>query len=62
MKEKILELLKNSDDFISGQTICEKLGVSRTAVWKNINALKKKAMRLTQSTIKAISWCGNRIL
>ncbi len=44
MKKKILELLKNSDDFISGQTICEKLGVSRTAVWKNINTLKKRRL------------------
>lgn len=46
MKEKILELLKNSDDFISGQTICEKLGVSRTAVWKNINTLKKEGYEI----------------
>ena len=40
MKEKILALLRTSNDYISGQAICEKLGVSRTAVWKNINALK----------------------
>ena len=40
MKEKILALLRTSSDYISGQAICEKLGVSRTAVWKNINALK----------------------
>ena len=40
MKEKILALLRESTDYISGQTICEKLGVSRTAVWKNIKALK----------------------
>ena len=40
MKEKILALLRTSSDYISGQAICEKLGVSRTAVWKNINVLK----------------------
>ena len=40
MKGKILALLRTSSDYISGQAICEKLGVSRTAVWKNINALK----------------------
>lgn len=41
MKDKILHLLKeNEDDFISGQLISEKLGVTRTAVWKYINMLK----------------------
>lgn len=40
MKAKILELLKNTDDYISGQRLCEILGVSRTAVWKIINQLK----------------------
>lgn len=40
MKSKILELLKNTDDYISGQKLCEALGVSRTAVWKVINQLK----------------------
>lgn len=42
MKHKVLKLLKeNTDCFVSGQVICEKLGVSRTAIWKNINLLKK---------------------
>lgn len=40
MKEKILELLKNQSGYVSGQDICNQLGVSRTAVWKNVNALK----------------------
>ena len=37
MKEKILEFLKQQDGFISGQRICDELGVSRTAVWKYMN-------------------------
>ncbi len=42
MKDKILHLLKeNQGNFISGQAISESLGVSRTAIWKYINALKK---------------------
>lgn len=41
MKEKILEFLKAQDGFISGQAICQELGVSRTAIWKYINALKQ---------------------
>ena len=40
MKNKILEKLQNSDGYVSGQELCELLGVSRTAVWKNIQALK----------------------
>ncbi len=42
MKAKILELLKNTDHYISGQKLCEHLGVSRTAVWKIINQLKEE--------------------
>ena len=42
MKSKILELLKNTDSYISGQKLCENLGVSRTAVWKIINQLKEE--------------------
>lgn len=45
MKEKILEFLKQQEGFISGQRICDELGVSRTAVWKYMNSLKKKDMR-----------------
>ena len=41
MKDKILEILRESNDFVSGQELCRKLGVSRTAVWKNINSLKQ---------------------
>lgn len=41
MKDKILEILRDSNDFVSGQELCRKLGVSRTAVWKNINSLKQ---------------------
>jgi len=40
MKTKILKLLRDSDDYISGQSICNELGISRTAVWKYINQLK----------------------
>ena len=41
MKEKLLNLLMECEDYISGEEIGEKLGVSRAAVWKNINALRK---------------------
>lgn len=46
MKEKILELLKEHSDYVSGQDICSQLGVSRTAVWKNINVLKNEGYQI----------------
>lgn len=46
MKEKILRILKEADDYVSGQDICEQLGVSRTAVWKNINQLKEEGYEI----------------
>lgn len=42
MKTEILALLRESDKFISGQELCGRFGVSRTAVWKVINQLKKE--------------------
>ena len=45
MKGEILKLLKESDGYLSGQELCERFGVSRTAVWKVINQLKVRAMR-----------------
>lgn len=56
-KSKILTLLKNSSDFISGQQLCEKLGVSRTAVWKYIKQLKEDGYE-----IESISNKGYRLL
>lgn len=41
MREHVLAMLKESDDFVSGQELCGKLSVSRTAIWKAINSLKE---------------------
>ena len=42
MKTEILKELKGTDGYVSGQELCEKFGVSRTAVWKVINQLKEE--------------------
>ncbi|HBA68530.1 MAG TPA: biotin--[acetyl-CoA-carboxylase] ligase [Lachnospiraceae bacterium] len=42
MKTEILKLLRERGDYISGQELCNKFGVSRTAVWKVINQLKEE--------------------
>lgn len=41
MKQKIFEILLEEDNHISGEEISDRLGVSRTAIWKHINALKE---------------------
>ena len=40
MKEKILGILKHHDNYISGEDISGKLGISRAAVWKHIHQLR----------------------
>ena len=39
-------MLRESNDYVSGQQLCEKLGVSRTAVWKAINQLKEEGYQV----------------
>ncbi len=46
IKETILELLKANTGYVSGQDICRKLGVSRTAVWKQVKALKEEGYQI----------------
>ena len=40
MKRKILTMLRQAEDYVSGQQICTECVVSRTAVWKVIRTLK----------------------
>lgn len=42
MKAEILKMLRESQDYVSGQQICEQFRVSRTAVWKVIKQLKEE--------------------
>lgn len=46
MKDEILQLLKTSDSYISGQRLCDEFGVSRTAVWKVMEQLKKEGYEI----------------
>lgn len=41
-KSEILKILRTSKAYVSGQSLCEQLHVSRTAVWKAINQLKEE--------------------
>lgn len=57
MKAKILTLLREREDYVSGQEMCDMLGVSRTAVWKVIGQLKKEGY-----SIEAVQNKGYRLL
>ncbi len=46
MKAEILTILKDTDGYVSGQELCEHFGVSRTAVWKAMNQLKKEGYEI----------------
>ena len=40
MKQRILDILKSADGYISGEDISSETGISRAAVWKHIKSLK----------------------
>lgn len=52
MKEELLLLLKNTEDFISGEEISKKFGVTRASIWKMVNQLKKQGYEIESSTKK----------
>jgi BirA family biotin operon repressor/biotin-[acetyl-CoA-carboxylase] ligase len=41
LKNKILKVLKNSDDFISGEKLSEEFNMTRSGIWKYMNMLKE---------------------
>lgn len=45
-RSDILTWLRNSEDYVSGQQLCDRFGVSRTAVWKVINQLKEEGYQI----------------
>lgn len=46
LKTEILKLLKENDGYISGQELCERFGVSRTAIWKVIRNLEEEGYKI----------------
>jgi BirA family biotin operon repressor/biotin-[acetyl-CoA-carboxylase] ligase len=57
MKQQILTMLRESGGYLSGQEICERLNVSRTAVWKSMKQLKEQGYE-----IEAVKNRGYRLL
>lgn len=46
LKTEILKILRQSDSYVSGQDLCDRFGVSRTAVWKAVASLKKEGFNI----------------
>ena len=57
MKSGILRALSQTEGYVSGQELCEKFHVSRTAIWKVINQLKEEGYE-----IESVPRKGYRIL
>lgn len=56
-KQEIIQKLRETDGYLSGQQLSEMLGVSRTAVWKTIGKLKEEGYQ-----IEAVTNKGYRLL
>lgn len=52
MTEKVLKLLIEAEDFLSGEDMSRMLGVSRTAVWKHIKKLRDDGYDIESVTNK----------
>ena len=47
MREKVIKaILDSGENFISGEQLSKELGISRTAVWKHINALREEGYNI----------------
>lgn len=46
MKSEILHILRERKEYVSGQELCGRFGVSRTAVWKAIRQLKEEGYEI----------------
>lgn len=57
-KTEVLQLLRDSGDYVSGQQICETLGISRTAVWKIMNQLKEEGYEIEAGQNKGYRLTG----
>ena len=45
-KRTVIDMLRDSRDFVSGETMSDVLGISRNAVHKHVNSLRKRGYRI----------------
>ena len=51
-KQEILAMLKQQQDYLSGEVISQQLGVSRAAVSKAVNSLRQDGYHIESATRK----------
>ena len=44
--EKLFDILSQADDYVNGEKIAQKLGISRTSIWKAIQKLEKEGIQI----------------
>ena len=54
---EVLRLLLEARGFVSGQEICRRLGISRAAVWKQVEALRRQGV-----AVEGVSSHGYRLM
>ncbi len=63
LRERILEaLMEAKGNFVSGEKLALRFGVSRAAVWKTVNALRKEAYEVEAVPKKGYRLAGNDVL
>ena len=56
-RQAVLSLLRQQEGFVSGEEISRRLGISRTAIWKAVDALRREGY-----TVEARTGLGYRLL
>ena len=57
MQERIIQFLKESDGYISGEEISQRLNISRAAIWKHMQELRSQGYE-----IAAVPHLGYRLV
>lgn len=50
--DRIIELLKDNEGYLSGTEIASAMGITRAAIWKRVNSLRKKGYLIEGSSTK----------
>ncbi|UKI53603.1 MAG: biotin operon repressor [Treponema sp.] len=64
VKDSVFSVLQNSktyDGFVSGQELAESCGVTRTSVWKAINALRSEGAQIEAVTNRGYRLVSNDV-
>ena len=60
MRDKIIEtILDSKDEFISGEELSKKLGISRAAIWKHMKVLKEEGYNIESVNRKGYRLIGS---